>query len=165
MSKVWYGNLTNRLEEGKNYTHREIAVGDNLTMYHWSDRTCYYVTGVLDQKHIRVKRYYTCADKSKPGGMGHQNWVYFKTLKEFHQYLGRDALSDEEYAAADREECWVYRYNKWMREHTHFEMPHPEYCNERERKQFRDRGWYKTYSDLAGKVSFGVRDYYYDWEF
>lgn len=33
MSKVWYGNLTNRLEEGKNYTGREIRVGDDITMY------------------------------------------------------------------------------------------------------------------------------------
>ena len=48
--KVWYGNLTNRLEEGRNFTGREIAVGDDITEYLWSDRHCYYTE--LDEKHL-----------------------------------------------------------------------------------------------------------------
>ena len=168
MSKVWYGNLTNRLEEGKNYTGREIAVGDDITMYHYSDRTCYYVTAVEDQKRIQVRRYYTCADHSKPGGMGHQDWMYFKTWDDWNQYLAK-YFPEHHDASAHREEpeaeTWVFRYGKWMEEYRHDEMKHPDAYNKRERDHFEKYGWFNTYHDLSGKVSFGVRDYYYDWEF
>lgn len=87
MSKQWYGNVSNRIEEGHVYgTDKTIKEGMDITMYHWSDRTCYFITKVIDQKHIFVNRYYVCADHSKEGGMGHQNWLYFRTLKEHNQY-------------------------------------------------------------------------------
>lgn len=164
MSK-WYGSINNRIEEGKNYTGREIAVGDDITMYLWSDRHCYYVTDVIDQKHIKVKPYHICADKSKPGGMGHQDWMYFKTRKECDEYCRLPLRTDEEYTRLDREESWVFRYGKWVQEYRHEEMKHPEFYSKREQNHFAKHGWYNTYHDLSGKVSFGVRDYYYDWEF
>ena len=169
MSKVWYGNLTNRLEEGRNYTGREIKVGDDVTMYLWIDRECYYVTGVQDQKHITVRRYHICADNTKPGGMGHQNWMYFKSLRERDEYLGWERGEEEYYANCDREEHWAYRYNKWMREWTIRENDPNflgrEFCTKKEIASLDKKGYYKSYSDLSGRVSFGVRDYYYDWEF
>ena len=162
--KVWYGNLTNRLEEGKNYTGREIKPGDDITMYWHSDRSCYYVSEVIDQKHIKVKPYFVCADKSKPGGMGHQDWVYFKEHREFCDYIGASPdLTDEDHANAEREQTWVYRYNEWMRESI---VTDPRFCDtERERKAFERDGFFKCYSNLSGSVSFGRRDYYHDWEF
>ena len=162
MSKQWYGSVNNRIEEGRNYTGREIRVGDDVTMYLWSDRSCYYVTEVENQKRIKVKQYYVCADRSKPGGMGHQNWLYFKTLKERDVYWEQPLSTDDEYAQYDCEQTWVFRYNKWMLEHTYTEE---NYCTEREKKSLEKNGFYKRYFDLSGKVSFGVRDYYYDWEF
>lgn len=161
MAKI-YGNLTNRFEEGKNYTGREINVGDDITMYYWSDRTCYYVTDVINQKRIKVKPYHVCADKEKATGMGHQEWKYFKTMREKCEYLG--IIQDNiEYDSFEREETWVFRYGKWMRECTFTE----DYCfcSERELKSLQKKGYYNRYFDLSGKVSFGVRDYYYDWEF
>ena len=166
--KKWYGNVLNRIEEGKNYTGREIRVGDDITVYLWSDRTCYYVTDVISQKRIKVKRYYVCADKSKPGGMGHQDWLYFKDRKAFDLYINIPAIAtDAEYADADaaREETWVFRYGKWMREYRHDEMLHPDAYTKREREHYQKHGWFNTYGELSGAVSFGVRDYYYDWEF
>ena len=157
----FYGNLENRFAEGQNFTGREIKVGDDITMYMWSDRYCYYVTGVENQKRITVKQYHVCADKEKAYGMGHQEWKYFKTLKERDAYTGMER-PEEDYAKLDYEETWVFRYNKWMREFIHTEE---RYCTERELKSLQKNGYYKTYSDLSGKVSFGVRDYYYDWEF
>lgn len=159
MSKVWYGNLTNRLEEGKNYTGREICVGDDITMYLWSDRHCYYVTEVIDQKHIKVREYIVMHDKSKEWYMGNQDWVYFKTAEEAKKYHPTYE------SHRDEEETWVYRYNKWMRESTITEMLHPDAYSKRERESFAKNGFCKVYSDLSGRVSFGVRDYYYDWEF
>ena len=168
MSK-WYGSIDNRLEEGKNYTGREIRVGDDITEYLWSDRRCYYVTAVESQKRIKVKPYHVCADKSKPGGMGHQDWLYFKTLRERDDYLGWGRDSDEYYEINDREETWVFRYNKWMREWTVREdgdnFLGREFCTEKELASLDKKGYYNSYSNLTGKISFGVRDYYYDWEF
>lgn len=161
----FYGNLTNRLEEGRNFTRREIKVGDDITMYLWSDRHCYYVTAVENQKRIKVREYHVCADKSKPGGMGHQDWMYFKTLKERDEYCGAPLRTDEEYEKCDAEETWVFRYGTWMREYIIDKMPHPDAYSKREIEHFQKYGWFRTFSSLSGKVSFGVRDYYYDWEF
>lgn len=147
----WYGNLDNRLMEGK--TVPEIKEGMDITMYYWSDRTCYYVTKVVDQKHIFVKEYEVVADRDKEGGMGHQNWCYFKTKKECNDYLLKYGLGKQlNNIIEDEPEEWVFRYNKWKR-------------------VARKDGWTgeplekPKYYDLSGKVSFGVRDYYYDWSF
>lgn len=164
MSK-WYGNLENRLEEGKNYTGRAIEIGDDITMYLWSDRHCYWVSEVINQKRIKVKPYFVCADKEKADGMGHQEWKYFKTVQKYGEYWGQSQESIDRMKDAEREEVWVFRYGKWMEEHRHTEMKHPEDHGKRERDHFEKHGWYNTYHDLLGKVSFGVRDYYYDWEF
>lgn len=165
MSK-WYGNVNNRIEEGKNYTGREIRVGDDITMYHYSDRTCYYVTEVIDQTHIKVRRWYTCADHSKEGGIGHQNWLYFRSMKEMHDYLSQFYPYPES-NFEETDSTWVYRYNKWMNEYVvkGGVLENPEPYSERERKSFEKNGFLKVYSPLNGKVSFGVRDYYHDWEF
>ena len=163
MSK-WYGSIDNRLEEGRNFTGREIRVGDDITMYHYSDRTCYYVTEVIDQKRIKVKRWYTCADHSKEGGMGHQNWLYFRSVQEMHDYLSQ-FFDYPEVTWVDSEMTWVYRYNKWMQEHFVEHLEHPALYTEKQRKSFEKNGYLKFYTPLNGKISFGVRDYYYDWEF
>lgn len=165
MSK-WYGSIDNRLEEGKNFTGREIRVGDDITMYLWSDRMCYYVTDVENQKRIKVRRYYHCADHSKPGGMGHQNWLLFKTWDEYNEYLA-DYFPQYHCHGEHRDEpdpeTWVFRYNKWMVETI---CKDSRFCNnERERKEFEKKGYFRSYRDTTGKVSFGVAEYYHDWEF
>lgn len=155
MSK-WYGNLDNRLEEGQNFTGRELQVGDDITMYMWSDRHCYYITEVENEKRIKVKPYFVCADKSKPGGMGHQDWVYFKDPAEYARYI---KCENRQFGA--REGIWVYRYGKWVEEVRYTENPH----SEREKKSLENKGYFCRYFALPGQVSFGIRDYYYDWEF
>lgn len=169
MSK-WYGSLTNRLEEGQNFTGREIRVGDDITEYLWSDRHCYYVVGVESQKKIMVRPYYTCADHEKPGGMGHQDWLYFKTWDEMNKYLSKfrsEYFKEGEHRDEPDPQVWVFRYNKWQREFTHtgVDEKHMAYCTKREQEFNKKHGYFKTYCDLSGRVSFGVLDYYYDWEF
>ena len=157
----WYGSVVNRIEEGRNVP--EIKEGTDITMYYWSDRTCYYVTEVIDQKHIKVKEYEVCADHDKELGMGHQEWLYFKTRRERNDYISK--YYPNHYVANIEEpeaETWVFRHNKWKREVTFTEE---NYCTERELKSLREKGYYKRYYDLSGKISFGVRNYYYDWEF
>ena len=45
-NKKWYGSVCNRIGEGRQY--EEIKEGTDITMYYWSDRTCYFVTRVVD---------------------------------------------------------------------------------------------------------------------
>lgn len=157
----WYGNLMNRLDEGR--TVPEIKVGTDITMYYWSDRTCYYVTEVIDQKHIKVKPYVVCADHDKDCGMGHQDWLYFKTQLEMILYLanyGINIMYDTN--MEPEEETWVFRYGKWMRQFKHTKE---NYCTERELKSLKKNGYFYRYDNEMPKVSFGVRNYHYDWEF
>ena len=56
MSKVWYGNLTNRLEENKQFC-KVIEVGTGVTEYFYSDRHAYEVVEVKDQKHVTIREY------------------------------------------------------------------------------------------------------------
>lgn len=149
----------NRLEEGRNFTGREIREGDDITMYLWSDRHCYYVTSVESQKRIKVREYIVMHDKSKEWYMGSQDWVYFKTIEEAKKYF-------PDYSVCDSgEETWVFRYGKWMREFRLNEMRHPDAYSKREREHFQKHGWFNTYGELTGSVSFGVRSYHYDYEF
>lgn len=159
----WYGSVVNRIEEGRNYSKREIQVGDDITMYLWSDRYCYYVTEVIDQKHIKVREYEVVADHSKNIGMGHQEWLYFKTRKEANAYLNQYFPDTyEENPIESPEEDWVFRYGKWVRMTV---FTKENYCTERELKSLKKKGYYNRYSELSGKISFGVRNYYYDWSF
>lgn len=157
MAKL-YGSLCNRIEENKNYTGREIKEGDDITMYYWSDRHCYFITKVIDQKHIFVKEYEVIADREKVGGMGHQNWLYFKTKKEANHYMNTHMTPEElasfgtydEDPKESSEQEWVFRYGKWNR------VLHKDYLGNDLSKP--------RYEKLQ-PISFGVRSYYYDWEF
>lgn len=50
----WYGNIMNRLEENHDRVG-EITVGTGMTEYSWSDRHAYEVVAVRDQKHVSVR--------------------------------------------------------------------------------------------------------------
>ena len=129
-------------------------------MYYWSDRQCYYVIEVIDQKHIRVLPYEVCADHSKKGGMGHQNWLYFKTAKEHAEYINdcidKGLIKSQYVKKYNLDEVkensvqdWYFRYGNW--------------CVKQEY-------WYdvkleKPKWNKLPKVSIGIKDYYYDWEF
>lgn len=192
------GNFTNRLMEGQNFTNREIREGDDITMYLYSDRHCYFVTKVIDQGHIFIHQYHVCADHSKEGGMGHQNWLYFKTIKEHNQYLnslhltynGEEVRYDEDLKECSDTELMLRR-GKWKRV-THYTLQGYEKARkaadrdaksgkasegmvrlafdrgrltEKEMEKIKAGKEVVKYSELSGKISFGVRDYYYDWEF
>lgn len=94
---------------------KEIKVGDDITMSWGADTKCFYVTKVIDQKHIFVHEYSICADHSKPGGMGHQEWLYFKSREEMINYL-TSIYADAVYSDLEaKDEEWVMRYGKWNR--------------------------------------------------
>lgn len=176
-----YGNLTNRLEEGKMYVP-EIIPGTDITIYSWSDRNCYYVDSVVNQKDIFVRPYYVCADQDKKGGMGHQDWLYFKTPKEHNDYL-KKYFPDHNYCSEDVNDIqeWAFRNNRWKGVRRHPAELIKKRCEKEGwnlERYGRVYGFTATdmkkaaagkevvkYYALSSKVSFGVRDYYYDWEF
>lgn len=185
-----YGNLTNRIEENKNYTNRELQAGDDITMYFWSDRKCYYITRVNNQKSIFVKPYEVCADQEKAGGMGHQNWLYFKTNKEMNDYLRPYGLADA-VEIENPEQEWAFRYGHWNYVNRYNKQSW-ERCLQNAKKDARcpedqdmvyriARSYFRLndeefakvmdgqeivkYQRITQGISFGVRDYYYDWEF
>ena len=184
----WYENIIKILEENNNYNKDAlIHENDDITMYHWSDRTCYFITKVVDQKHIFVKRYEVVADQEKAGGMGHQNWLYFKTVKEKNDYL-KKYFPDHSYGDLENsEEEWVYRYHGWY-EVRRFNLNTWERCLANAAKDVKpgvnpenlarfyfglgDEDFAKVQSgkevvkyNKLQPVSFGVKDYFFDWEF
>lgn len=196
MSKRWYGSIDNRIEEGRNYEpDKKIKEGTDITVYYWSDRHCKYVTKVVDQKHIFVKDWHVCADHSKPGGAGHQDWMYFKTAREEQEYLDNYYMSNDK-ARLEYEKClgrkyecanydeikesspeeWVFRYGHWNRV-VRFTKADVERIKERdgwcrlypktekEKEAFEAGKEVVQYSRISEGISFGVREYYYDWEF
>jgi hypothetical protein len=177
MAKKWYGNVMNRVEEGLFFGEdKTIKEGTDITMYFYSDRECYYVTRVIDQKHIFVKRYHVVADHSKKNEMGHQNWLYFKTLKEENAYLNSfkpNKFNSE--PVENEEEEWMFRNNSWKRvsrwtlekieeaKKSHF--PFYIELSDKEKQKLAEGKEIVKYHKLSGNVSFGVREHYYDWEF
>ena len=199
MSRKWYGSIDNRIEEGRNYEpDKIIKVGTDITTYFWSDRHCKYVTEVIDQKHIFVKDYHVCADHSKPGGPGTQDWLYFKTAREEAEYLNSCHIKDlngKEYPPRDldsiveqKPEEWVFRYGHWNVARR-YDSESYNRCLERTKKESKDgqpipslaryylgltdeefaklqeKGTFVKYHRISEGISFGVRDYFYDWSF
>ena len=173
-----YGSLDNRFEENKNFNKDcLIHIGDDITMYHYSDRTCYYVTDVIDQKHIKVREYHVCADHSKPDlGPGHNEWKYFKSRNEENEYLKSFGLGNDETYPEEVDKEWVFRYNNWKECYTYTKDSLKSknmfgfylkdvFFTEKEVEKLEADKVVKKYYDLPGKISFGVRDYFYDWTF
>jgi len=166
--KKLYGSLDNRLMEGR--TVPEITVGMDITMFYWSDREVYYVTKVIDQKHIFVKKYLVCADKESNG------WKYFKTNSDMNDYLKQfgESLSSNQLEQPEVE--WVYRNNCWksvtrwtpedvqlLRDELSW-FKYPSNFTEKDREKL-DSGKQVSKFHKLEPISFDVRDYYYDYEF
>lgn len=75
MATKFYGNIMNRIEEGKQLCD-EIKVGMGMTEYHYSDRTPYEVIAVKDQKHVTVRR----LDHKKADGAAwcENEWILYR---------------------------------------------------------------------------------------
>ena len=84
MSKRWYGNINNRLEENRMFCD-EIKVGTGVTEYYYSDRHAYEVIEVIDQKHVKVREY----DHKLNGEQMSNNWKLISNDKNPIRILTR----------------------------------------------------------------------------
>lgn len=148
MSRVWYGNLSNRLEENRQFCET-IEIGTGVTEYFYSDRHAYEVVEVKDQKRVSIREY-----DHKAKGEGFTNdW---------------ELISNEENPVIEL----VKRGNGWYRAVTatledvenedlqvRLWLCHNGFDIEKIRKNGKQTKYHKM------NISFGVADYYYDYEF
>ena len=149
MAKKLYGSINNRFDENKMFCD-EIKVGTGMTRYSWSDRHAYEVVAVKDQKHVTVREY----DHEHVGnGCMDNNWKL---------------VSNEDNPEIEM----VKRGNYWYVEKTFtadmlnddsLDMKLYLLHNNVDVEKLAAKGTLKK--RLKVNVSFGVADYYYDYEF
>lgn len=147
MSRIWYGNLTNRLEENKQFCE-EIKVGTGATEYHYSDRTPYEVVAVKDQKHISIRRY----DHKAKGECYSNDWELISNennpvidLVKRGDYWYREKTA----TIADLESADINR-RLWV-------------CMNFDCDKIKQKGKQTKYNKM--NISFGKAEYYFDYEF
>ena len=142
-----YGSIDNRINENKMFCDK-IEVGTGMTRYDWSDCHAFEVVEVTDQQHVKVREY----DHKCIGGAYSNQW----------QLISNE--NNPVITLTKRGNYW-YDTKTITREET--EQP----------------GFERIYAVLAGydvdkaiekgkstkyhrwNVSFGVAEYYYDYEF
>ena len=146
----WYGSVQNRIEENRMYCET-IEVGTGVTEYFWSDRHPYEVTKVIDQKHVYIRP----LDHELDGEPMSNRWRLVSNPENPEHYLTK------------RGKYWYYT-NTWTTEdldriendidlQISFVEAGGDYG------KVRKNGRQTTYR--RANVSFGVAEYYYDYEF
>ena len=157
MSRQWYGSLNNRIEENRMYGD-EIVVGMGVTKYLWSDRHAYEVVDVKDQKHVSIREYdHKRPDDGKDYSYSN-DWVLVSnennpiinlTKRGKYWYATAKITVDEAKAILNGDDIdakiwagnWGFRLSDII---------------EKGKAQTKYDRW---------NVSFGVAEYYYDFEF
>ena len=153
MSK-WYGSLNNRVDENKMFCE-EIKVGTGMTEYFWSDRHAYEVIEVTDQKHIKVREY----DAVKADNVSYSNnWKLVSNEKNPTRELVKRGKYWYSVARCSAEEAKRILDGNDLQEriwacHNNFDLQEIVETGKERKKLHRLN------------VSFGVADYYYDYEF
>ena len=154
MSRQWYGSINNRIEENKQYVE-EIKVGTGVTEYFWSDRHAYEVVAVADQKHVTIREY---DHKKKNDSSFSNDW---------------ELISNESNPTIDLVKRGKYWYSavsitperaKEIYEGTDIDAKLWACHNNFDLQEIIANGKKKT-TYHKKNVSFGVADYYYDYEF
>ena len=151
---AWQGSLNNRLEENKQFCE-EIKVGTGMTEYFYSDRHAYEVVEVKDQKHVKVREY---DHKRKSGARFDNEWDLISNPKNpvvslvkrgkfwYTEVTITPERAKEIYEGTDIEaKLWAC--------HNNFDLQ-AIIASGKVKRTYHKRN-----------VSFGVADYYYDYEF
>lgn len=160
MARKFYGSLDNRLAEGRQFCD-EITVGTGVTEYFYSDRKAYEVIAVKDQKHITIRRY----DVRNIGGAYSNNWEYisnpenaaFDLVKRGDAWYFTRTITAEDYKAAL--EARLAEDPKCGKELFNLELALHGFDSEK----ILAKG--KQTTRCKANISFGITDYYYDYEF
>lgn len=161
----FYGSLDNRLEENKMYCDK-IEIGTGMTQYYYSDRHAYEVVKVIDQTNVFVREY----DHKLKGEAFSNSWelvsnennpvielklrngVWMRVLEYSKQNWLEQAQEELKRGSVKTVEAW-YDYCKCMSGLTPKE------------KEKIEAGKIVKKLRKFGNISFGVAEYYYDYEF
>lgn len=165
MAKRLYGSINNRMDENKMYCDK-IEVGTGVTEYQWSDRHPYEVVKVIDQSHIYIRG----LDHKLKGGAYSNDWelvpneanliielqqrkgVWYRVVEYSKQNWLDQAQKEYEKGKVKSPQVW-YDYVSCMANLT-----------EKQRQKIEDGKIVKKFQKF-GNISFGVAEYYYDYEF
>lgn len=139
MNKL-YGSLNNRIDENKMFCDK-IEVGTEMTEYEWSDCKAYEVVKVIDQNHIFVRE------------LGHRH------VGNAHTDNNWELFSDETKPIKEMKK----RYGYWNWFVTLTKDSHNCLLTIDEIDKIIKTG--KAIRYVRTNVSFGVAEYYYDYEF
>lgn len=156
MSRVWYGSLNNRLEENRMFCEA-IEVGTGVTEYGWSDRHPYEVVEVADQKHVKVR---ALDHKHIGNGEMDNSWELISNennpvrmlTKRGNYWYWTTVVTDAILANLESEDAHE-------RIQTQLFMAH----NNIDAETLRAKKKVTRYN--RANISFGIADYYYDYEF
>lgn len=167
MNKKIYGSLNNRIEENNMFCSK-IEVGTGATRYYWSDRHAYEVVKVVNQKNVFIREY----DHKRKGQPMSNDWELISNekkpiieLKFRYGYWYEVKRCSYKFACKKALElvedgtCKNYKaalnYVLWSNDVT--------FKNEEEKQNFFNGKEYIKYNKI--NVSFGVAEYYFDYEF
>lgn len=153
----WYGSLNNRVDENRQFCD-EIKVGTGMTEYFWSDRHAYEVVAVKDQKHVSVREYDHERPKDKKDYSYSNEWVLVSNEKNpVIDLVKRGKYWYTVTSITPEEAKKIFEGNdldkKLWASHCGFDL-----------QEIIKSGKNKT-TYHRKNVSFGVADYYYDYEF
>lgn len=161
----WYGSISNRIEENKNYEGKDIYVGMKVTEYLWSDRHAYEVIKVFDQNHIVIRR--LTAKRIDKNGMSEcQDYEYISCETNSCEELKKTKAGWKVVITYPAETVqrmangFKNNYAKRPETFTKTDIKEMETWVKRAEKN-------KPVSVLGSKIniSFGVADEYYDFSF
>ena len=156
MARKWYGSVNNRINENRQFCDK-IEVGTGMTEYLWSDSHAYEVTRVKDQKHVWVREY----DVKHVGEPYTNNWELISNPENPEEYMtkrGNYWYRTVVITADDVKEIEA-RTNEAERVQGLLWLCH----NDVNKEDVLAKGKVTKYH--RENVSFGVADYYYDYEF
>ena len=150
MSRVLYGSLNNRLEENRMFCNK-IKVGTGMTEYYYSDRHAYEVVEVKDQKHVKVRKL-----DHKP--------IHIGGFDNEWELISNENNPVKELTKRGNYWYWTVRVTKDILEkideiETVLFLCH----NNIDVDKLKEKGSATRYH--RANVSFGVAEYYYDYEF
>ena len=149
MSKVWYGSINNRIEENRMYCDK-IEVGTGVTEYYWSDRHPYEVVEVMDQKHVKVR------------GLGHRA-THINGFSNEWELFSDENKPIKVLTKRGNYWYWTITVTKDILENDDIDIRLFLAQNNIDADKLKKKGKVSRYR--RANVSFGVAEYYFDYEF
>ena len=157
MSK-WYGSINNRVEENRQFCD-EIKVGTGVTEYLWSDRHPYEVIAVKDQRHVTIREY----DHKRPDDNKDYSYSNEWVLVSNENNRTLDLVKRGKYWYVFSE-CTVERAKEILSKDNNLDERLWACNNGYDLNKIVEQGkGQRKYFKM--NVSFGVAEYYYDYEF